>query len=566
MTRHDYDIANGSGSAVRADINQALTAIRTSNSGSGTSGLTMFPYLTYCDTTDDGMRQIASDGSTVRGVRLFQPQVVTSLNDVNNAALLTISATASAVNAVTLTNAATGNSPSLAASGTDTNINLTLSPKGSASVLLGTGTVTNPSFAFTGDTNTGIYQRAADMVGIVEGGTGYPVGYRNTPSSGAEKTTAYTLTTADCGKLVTIGTSGSVVVPSDFNAGDIVYLFNNTSGTVNVTKGSITTLYQSGSNTAQTTITMASRTMAAIQFISNTVAVFFSGAASSSSTAFNLDYLIIGGGGGGGNQVSSGSGGGGGAGGYINSLTGESYGGGGIKQFTISITPSTTQYTVTVGAGGASSTSGSNSDFGNSVLGFITAIGGGEGATSASDAGSGGSGGGGYGSSRPPGSGTANQGYSGGSGISISLQGGGGGAGAVGSNSTSSSAGAGGAGLSSSITGTSVTRAGGGGGGANAGAGGAGGSGGGGAGGFGGFSSGGGGAGTVNTGGGGGGASANQITGTSGGAGGSGVVILRYVTADYSGTRTTTGSPSVTTSGIYTILTFNSSGSVTFGV
>lgn len=553
MTRHDYDIANGSGSAVRADINQALTAIRTSNSGSGTSGLTMFPYLTYCDTTDDGMRQIASDGSTVRGVRLFQPQVVTSLNDVNNAALLTISATASAVNAVTLTNAATGNSPSLAASGTDTNINLTLSPKGDASVLLGTGTVTNPSFAFTGDTNTGIYQRATDMVGIVEGGTGYPVGYRNTPSSGAEKTTAYTLTTADCGKLVTIGTSGSVVVPSDFTAGDIVYLFNNTSGTVNVTKGSITTLYQSGSNTGQTTITMAARTMAAIQFISNTVAVFFSGAASSSSTAFNLDYLIIAGGGGGAaNTGGFGSGGGGGAGGYMNSLTGESYGGGGIKPFTVLITPSTTQYTVTVGAGGASSTSGSNS-----VFSIITASGGGSG-----NGGAGGSGGGGY-NNTSPGSGTANQGYSGGSSTlgTTAYQAGGGGAGAVGSNSTSSSAGAGGAGLSSSITGTSVTRAGGGGGGgAGAGTGGAGGSGGGGAGGSTGSPAV---AGTANTGGGGGGAHTN---GSSGGAGGSGVVILRYVTDDYSGTRTTTGSPSVTTSGIYTILTFNSSGSVTFGV
>jgi hypothetical protein len=540
MTRHDYDIANGSGSAVRADINQALTAIRTSNSGSGTSGLTMFPYLTYCDTTDDGMRQIASDGSTVRGVRLFQPQVVTSLNDVNNAPLLTISATASAVNAVTLTNAATGNSPSLAASGTDTNINLTLSPKGSASVLLGTGTVTNPSFAFTGDTNTGIYRRATDMVGIVEGGIGYPVGYRNTPLSGQEITTAYTLTTADCGKLVTIGTSGSVVVPSDFNAGDIVYLFNNTSGTVNVTKGSITTLYQSGSNTAQTTITMASRTMAAIQFISNTVAVFFSGAASSSSTAFNLDYLIIGGGGGG--HV-----GGGGAGGYINSLTGESYGGGGSRPFSISITPSTTQYIVTVGAGGAAISSGAAS-----VFHTIAALGGGNGVGNGVGV-AGGSGGGGYGASGG-GNGVPNMGYAGGAGGSQS-GGGGGGAGAIGSSGGSGVGGAGGAGLSSSITGTSVTRAGGGGGGGSNSSG-AGGAGGGGAG-----ASSNSTAGTANTGGGGGG-----IYTSGSAAGGSGVVILRYVTADYSGTRTTTGSPSVTTSGIYTILTFNSSGSVTFGV
>jgi hypothetical protein len=43
--------------------------------------------------------------------------------------------------------------------------------------------------------------------------------------------------------------------------------------------------------------------------------------------------------------------------------------------------------------------------------------------------------------------------------------------------------------------------------------------------------------------------------------GGSGVVILRMATSDYSGT--TTGSPTVTTSGSDTILTFTGSGSYT---
>ena len=48
---------------------------------------------------------------------------------------------------------------------------------------------------------------------------------------------------------------------------------------------------------------------------------------------------------------------------------------------------------------------------------------------------------------------------------------------------------------------------------------------------------------------------------SSGGAGGSGVVILRMATASYSGT--TSGSPSVTTSGSDTILTFTGSGTYT---
>jgi hypothetical protein len=66
-------------------------------------------------------------------------------------------------------------------------------------------------------------------------------------------------------------------------------------------------------------------------------------------------------------------------------------------------------------------------------------------------------------------------------------------------------------------------------------------------------------AGTVNTGGGGGGGGSTSSSG--GGNGGSGVVILSIPTANYTGIKT--GSPTVTTSGIYTILTFTASGSYT---
>ena len=133
--------------------------------------------------------------------------------------------------------------------------------------------------------------------------------------------------------------------------------------------------------------------------------------------------------------------------------------------------------------------------------------------------------------------------------------GGGGGAGQAGNNPVVS----GGDGVASTITGSSVTRGGGGGGNDygnnNSRAGGAGGGGQGGTTTPGSASS----AGTANTGGGGGAGSGNSPQ--EGGAGGSGVVILRVLTADYSGT--TTGSPTVTTDGTDTILTFNASGSYT---
>jgi hypothetical protein len=64
--------------------------------------------------------------------------------------------------------------------------------------------------------------------------------------------------------------------------------------------------------------------------------------------------------------------------------------------------------------------------------------------------------------------------------------------------------------------------------------------------------------GATNTGGGAGGGIADNGVG---GSGGSGVVIFSVPTANYSGI--TTGSPTVTTSGSNTILTFTSSGSYT---
>ena len=269
---------------------------------------------------------------------------------------------------------------------------------------------------------------------------------------------------------------------------------------------------------------------------------------------YSIDFLVIAGGGGGGACATSTGwqvGGGGGAGGYRTSTQSVSLG---------------TVITVTVGDGGSGGvsnvgTSGSDSSISGSGLTTITSTGGGRGGGGNNTAGSGGSGGGGTGYT-PPGGGSGNtpstspsQGNNGGNGHNQpegnSGAGGGGGAGAVGASSTSTSGGNGGNGTASSITGSSVTR-GGGGGGSNAPNGGTDGSGGTGGGGTAGSSGG-----TANTGGGGGGNGENQ----NGYSGGKGVVILSVPTANYS--ATTTGSPTVTTSGSNTIMQFNGSGSYT---
>jgi hypothetical protein len=270
---------------------------------------------------------------------------------------------------------------------------------------------------------------------------------------------------------------------------------------------------------------------------------------------YSIDFLVIAGGGGAAGLGNDG--GGAGAGGYRTS--------------TQTVT-SGTVITVTVGDGGASAPSGfagaqgSDSSISGSGLTTITSAGGafGDGDNGAS----GGSGAGGGcqpagpvtttgGAGNTP-STSPSQGNNGGTGNSAPGArgcGGGGGAGQVGANGTASNGGNGGNGTASSITGSSVTRAGGGGGAGQSFPGGTGGTGGGGNGGrdtptTAGTS------GTANTGGGGGGGTASPA-----GSGGKGVVILRMLTANYSGT--TTGSPTVTTDGSYKVLQFNGSGSYT---
>jgi hypothetical protein len=253
-----------------------------------------------------------------------------------------------------------------------------------------------------------------------------------------------------------------------------------------------------------------------------------------SQYTYSVEYLVIAGGGGGGGVAGAGA--------------------GGYRTSTLSVNPGTS-YTVTVGAGGASQTVGNDS-----VFSTITSLGGGRGGiqnTANFTGGTGGSGGGsayaagGTGTTSAGGVGTVGQGNDGGGHTAFAgaAGGGGGGAGAVGTANTGGGVGGnGGNGSASSITGSSVTRGGGGAGwGETSPNNGTAGTGGGGA-----VST----AGTANTGGGGGAGGFG-----SNGSGGSGVVILSIPTANYSGT--TTGSPSVTTSGSNTILTYNASGTYT---
>jgi hypothetical protein len=239
------------------------------------------------------------------------------------------------------------------------------------------------------------------------------------------------------------------------------------------------------------------------------------------SFSFTVDYLVIAGGGGAGGNLGTGTyaSAGGGAGGYRSNVPGFSSGANSPAESGFSAN-GFTNYTVTVGGGGAISTRGSNS-----VFGSVSSRGGGAGSPAQGGADINGGSGGGAGdpvgtAGMSAGTGVSGQGTSGGAAPGgIGTSGGGGGAGAAGSGNQ------GGNGLASPLSGTPVTRGGGGSGGTGATT--PGGTGGGGASG----APGGPGtpatAGTPNTGGGGGGAQGPN-GGQAGNTGGSGTVILRY--------------------------------------
>lgn len=293
----------------------------------------------------------------------------------------------------------------------------------------------------------------------------------------------------------------------------------------------------------------------------------------SNKLPYEVDYLIIGGGGGGGGSTA----GGGGAGGLRTSYGSTS--GGGTASESTKVLEVGQVYTITIGAGGVGSRKNddgapNNTNGGSSTFDDIVSIGGGYGFSGSPSvsrvANTGGSGGGGgyYSgnsitapSSIAGASGTVGQGYNGGDGVAISEWGGAGGGGAAGIGANQNSTRQGGIGLQSSITGVATYYAGGGGGGAhNADGNTSGGNGGGGQGGTGQSSIAT--SGTANTGGGGGGSGFYQYgPNPSGGNGGSGVILIRMLTSDYSGT--TTGSPTVLTDGNYTILKFTTSGTYT---
>jgi hypothetical protein len=478
--------------------------------------------------------------------------------DANGNEQIKFTTTASAVNELTVVNSATSNAPEISSTGGDTDIDLKITPKGSGNVVLdglkypnADGTVDqvlktdgSGNLSFT-DVSGGISWQSSIVTGSTlsaVAGNGYWI---NTTSNACTITLPGSASVGD--QLIftdyarTWGTNKIIIDSNGLN-------YQGDPDTLTVeynTNGQSLNIVYSGATKGWIPISDDDVTDAPIV------------------PPYSIDFLVVAGGGSGGCYNAGGSNygnGGGGAGGFRTSTQ------------TASLA---TVITVTVGDGGAATTggaknNGSNSSISGSGLTTITSTGGGSGGSEDAPSGNNGGSGGGAssaaGTAEPGGSGNTpstspSQGSAGGNAPGgANGSGGGGGANAVGGIGigTDPFGGLGGNGTASSITGSSVTYAGGGGGASSNAPGSAGGSGGGGSGGT--YSPNANGvAGTANTGGGGGGGSWNSNR--TGGAGGKGVVILSFPTANYS--STTTGSPTVTTSGVNTILQFNGDGSYT---
>jgi len=177
MAQHDYNIANASFPTVRTDINNVLSAINSSNSGSSrpsgavagtiwldtSGGVTAHILKFYDGGADIPLATINTTANTVDFtdstvtfdiVNDTSPQLGGNLDtnsqnividdahgilDENNNEQIVFQTTASAVNQFDITNASTSNNPIVEATGTDTNIGVDIKVKGSGEVVIGSG-------------------------------------------------------------------------------------------------------------------------------------------------------------------------------------------------------------------------------------------------------------------------------------------------------------------------------------------------------------------------------------------------------------------------------------------
>ena len=113
-----------------------------------------FPALTDSDTLVFNNHAATLTNKTLTTPTSTTPRITTSIDDANGAELIKVTATSSAVNEVTLANAATGNKPTITASGGDTNVTMKLAGKGTGSVEIAKAAYTSSTITASGAAST----------------------------------------------------------------------------------------------------------------------------------------------------------------------------------------------------------------------------------------------------------------------------------------------------------------------------------------------------------------------------------------------------------------------------
>jgi hypothetical protein len=155
-----FKYVSGSGSSVTFAAAATKIVYATANDGTN-------PDIVDCGF---GVGDVTLTGTqTLTNKTLTSPKIGTSILDTNGNELALLTATGSAVNEFTLANAATGNGPTLSATG-ETNVDINLNPKGSgvlksgtaAVKIAGTETIWVPAQAMFGTTTNGADAQAVE--------------------------------------------------------------------------------------------------------------------------------------------------------------------------------------------------------------------------------------------------------------------------------------------------------------------------------------------------------------------------------------------------------------------
>ena len=214
LTENFYIIKNGTSGAYTVQLKAASGSGATVTFAADNKGY----KLIYLDgvATNTGVFEAVFGDVTLTGTEtltnktLTSPKIGTSILDTSGNELFKLTATGSAVNELTYANAATGNKPTFTASGGDTNIGVSIQPKGS-------GTVTIDALTFPaadGSANQILVTNGSGVLSFTDnsGGTSWQ----------AVKTSNFT---AAAGEGYFINTTGGVVtmtLPASPTIGDEV--------------------------------------------------------------------------------------------------------------------------------------------------------------------------------------------------------------------------------------------------------------------------------------------------------------------------------------------------------